>query len=191
MIESCRQFLRDRLMELLLADGTRAYATDAMFFGDMPRDWLKVNRFGVNCLPLTDRKTRDGQLIGRQKDAAGTHYEMIRRTYRRKVLFRCFLYAADFADLWGNTSFTGLVDQFGQAVAGHRCMADGTNNSIFINLHDAARPWDADVQKERVKLMPHKAIVRVEFTGGVHVVTRVPIIPGIDLANGVSVTVTA
>ncbi len=188
MIESCRQFLRDRIAELLLPGGGRAYADEAMFFGDMPRNWLKDHRYGANCLPLTDRKTRDGQIIARERNAAGTHWVLTRRIYTRKILFRCFLHADALDDLRGNTGYVGLAEQFEQAVGGHRCIPDADGHAILVNLHDAARPWDADTARERVKQMPYKAIERVEFAGGIHRTTEIPIIPSIDLVNGVTIT---
>ncbi len=186
MIETCRQFLRNQLLGLLLPDSSSAYGANSIFFKTIPRDWLKDDDYGALCLVAYDRKKRDGQMIGRQRNPEMTHYVITRRTYKRRVLYRCVLHANRFEDLWGETGFTGMVDQFDQEVSSYRCIADPDNNSIFVSLHDAMRPFDEQVKKERIKRRAYKAILRVEFNGGIYATDQIPIIQDVDLADGVT-----
>lgn len=184
MIEAAKSFLKLRLKEILIPDGvTPAYTDDDIFFGNMTRDYLKDHDFAANCLILQDRKKKDGRLILKERNAENTYYTVTRRRFKRTVLFRCLLYAASYTDLWGEAGFTGFVDQFEQKVAeADRVIPDSQNRAIEINLHDAIRPWDADIALRQVKKRPHLAISRVEFTGGIYTTTSVPIIPSIEIA---------
>lgn len=189
MIETCRNFLADRLRGLLLPAGTFAYdggeflpADEVnIFFGELPRDFLKDHAYAAQCLPLQDRKKPDGRLIGRARDAGATRYTFTRRRFRREVLFRCFLYAERFEELWGAPGYTGLVDQFEQAIAETKVIADSGNNAIRIEPQDAVRPWGAEAEADRLKRRPHLAIVRVQFTGGIHTTAEIPIIQDVQI----------
>lgn len=181
MIETCKTFLKARLQEVLLEDETPAYTEDNIFFGNMDRDFLKPNDYAANCLILQDRKKRDGSIIVREKNEEETHFNYRKRAYDRNALFRCFLYAKYFHELWGKTGFIGFVDQFEQKVAEHRYIADSGNNCILIDLHDAVRPWSEEVEEQRLLRRPHFAISRVEFQGGVYTAWSEPVIPSVEI----------
>jgi len=181
MIEACKEFITDRLLEIKKEDIEPAYSESAIFFGDMERDFLKDNDYAANCLILQDRKTRDGRITARVKDEENGQYDYTRRRYIRIALFRCFLYAKYFRELWGKTGFAGFVDQFEQAVAGHRYITDSDNNCIYVDLHDAVRPWTDEEEERRLLKGPHTAISRVEFHGGVYTKWSEPVIPSVEI----------
>jgi len=183
MIEACKTFLSERLKEILLEDESPAYTDGIIFFGNMPRDFLKDNDYAANCLILHDRKKKDGAVISRARNVECTEYTFVRRRYLRTVLFRCFLHAENFDDLWGTAGFVGLVDQLEQKVAeADRVIADSGNNAVKVDLHDAVRPWSLDDEAlQRAKRRPYKAIVRVEFEGGIYTSWTEPIVPGVEI----------
>lgn len=192
MMEAVKTFLSGALQGLLLPDGGTAPYREAdpevpgdpgtLFFEELPRDFLKDHDYAAQCLPLQDRKKPSGRLIGRQRNEAATAYTFVRRRYRREILFRCFLYAERFEQLWGAPGYRGLVEQFEQAIAGTRVIADVGNNAIRIEPQDAVRPWGAEVQADRLRRRPHLAIVRVQFSGGIHTTAQVPIIQDVEIA---------
>jgi hypothetical protein len=181
MITTCEQFLRDRISALVLSDGTRPYDAGNIFFKELPRDYLKDNDFAGQCLRLKDRRQTDGRIIARVRNQAATHYEFTRRRYRREALYRCLLYAARHEELWGEPGFSGLVDQFEQAAAQYRVLADADNRAVRIELNEAVRPWDSGVERDRRRNRPHLAIVRIEFCGGIHTTWSEPIIPSVEI----------
>lgn len=183
MIEAAKTFLTARVKEILMPDGmTPAYTDSNIFFGNMTRDWLKDHDYAVNCLMLQDRKKKDGSLVARERNAEHTYYNFTRRRFKRTVLFRCFLYAAEFSDLWGEAGFTGFIDQFEQKIAeADRVIPDSGNNAVRIDLHDAVRPWNTDEASRQVKRRSPLAISRVEFIGGIYTTWSVPIIPSIEI----------
>jgi hypothetical protein len=191
MIEAVKTFLSEILQGLVLADGAthpfRPADPDVpgdlgtLFFSELPRDYLKDNAYAAQCLPLQDRKKPEGRRIARTRNGSATAYTFIRRRYRREVLFRCFLYAEGLEELWGPSGYTGLVDQFEQAIAATRVFADSGNNAVRIELHDAARPWNSEAENDRKRRRPHLAIVRVQFTGGIHTTEVVPIIQDAEI----------
>ncbi|MBI4621044.1 MAG: hypothetical protein HY739_12935 [Desulfobacterales bacterium] len=183
MIEACKTFLTDRIKEILLEDESQAYSDEIIFFGDMPRDFLKDNDYAADCMIFSDVKKKNGAIVSRVRNEGCTEYTFTRRRFSRSVLFRCFLHAKSFEDLWGKDGFVGLVDQLEQKVAeADRIIADSNNNAIRVELHDAVRPWGMDDEAvDRLKRRPHKAIVRLEFKGGIYTSWTVPIIPDVEI----------
>ncbi len=182
MIEACKTFLIERLKEILLEDLSAPYTDDNIFFGNMDRDYLKDHDYAANCLILQDRKKKDGSIVGRERNLDNMVYTLTRRRFERRVLIRCFTYAGNFAALWGNAGYEGLVDQLEQKTAeASRGIADSQNRAIRIELHDAVRPWGAEEAGERLKRRPHQAICRMEFTGGIYTTWTVPIVPSVSI----------
>lgn len=191
MIATCQEFLATRLRELRLSNDLPAFRYGVwidpedvnVFFGELPRDYMKDHDLAAQCLPLQDRSQKDGRLIGRRRNSSCTQYVFSRRRYRREVLYRVLLYAPRHEDLWGTPGYVGLVDQLKQAIAAApRVLADADNNAIRVVLQDAVRPWDASVETARESRRPRLGIVRVEFSGGIHTTTTVPIIPSVEIA---------
>lgn len=181
MMGACRQFLSARLMEIRDRSGGQPFSETNIFFEPMPRDFLKDNAFAAWCFPLQDQKRFNGGLVSNVRDADCKYYTRIRKTYDRKTLYRIGLYAAEFTDQWGEDDFKGFVDQFEQAVAGCRVIPDALNMAVTVRLMDAVRPWDDEEARQRLKRRPHKALVRVEFEGGIYTQHQVPIIQDVDL----------
>lgn len=186
MMGACRTFLTARLEELLLADGlTRPFRSadpgGNIFFDELPRDFLKDNDFAVCCLPLQDRTTRLGKLIGRVRTlGAAPKYTLTRRRYTREILFRCLLHGpAD--DLWGRGAAAGLVDRFLVALAGHRVIAASDDSVIRVDPQEATRPWDSGIELDRKLRRPRLAIARVRFSGGIQTTADMPIIPSVEI----------
>lgn len=181
MIEACRQFLSARLMEIKDRANAQPFDSENIFFGPMPRDFLKGHRFAACCLTLTDKKRFHGGIVLNQRNEDCTEYTRIRKSYERKVLYRIILYAAQFKDHWGETDFKGFIDQLEQRIAHYRVIADALNMAVHINLQDSIRPWDQESSDRMLKKRSHKAIARVEFTGGVYTQKQVPIIQDVDI----------
>lgn len=192
MMPAIKIFLTGLFQDLLLPDGVTAPYLPAdtltvndpgtIFFGDLPRDFLKDHDFAVQCLILRDKKKKEGRLIGRQRDLAATEYTFTRRRYRRDLLVRCLFWAPRPEDLEGEDDYIGLVDQFEQAVIKTRVLADAGNNVIKIELQDSVvRPWDGETREDRPKRRPHLALVRIEFSGGRHTQETVPIIQSVEI----------
>ncbi|PKN67185.1 MAG: hypothetical protein CVU57_04330 [Deltaproteobacteria bacterium HGW-Deltaproteobacteria-15] len=184
MIEACKTYLSARLKGLKLPDESGAYSDGAIFFGNMATDHLKDNDYAVNCLMLQDRKKKDGRIVSRIRNEACTEYAFTRRRFSRTVLYRCFLHAKRWEDLWGEGGYTGLVDQLEQKITEtSRVIADAENRAIRVSLHDAVRPWSMDDEAgQRTKRRPHTAIVRVEFIGGIYTTWTVPIVPDVEIS---------
>ncbi len=189
MIATLKSFLTGCLTELSLGGFSRPYRAARangpddignVFFGELPRDFLKDNDFAAQLLLLQDRKRRDGRTIARVRNAQATRYTFTRRRYRREILVRCILYAARFEDLWGETDRLGLVDQLEATIAGTRMLADSGNNAVTVELQDEARPWTVETAADRQKRRAHVAIVRISFVGGVHTQDEIPIVQSID-----------
>jgi hypothetical protein len=186
MIAACKAFLTLRLKEILLESGLSAYNDDNIFFGNMARDFLKTNEYAANCMIFSDEKKKDGKIVSHVRNEVCTEYTYTRRRFKKDVLFRCFLHAKRFEDLWGSPGFIGLVDQFAQKITeAERVIPDSNNNAIRVELHDAVRPWNTDDVNDRVRRLPHKAIVRVEFSGGVYASWTVPIVPDVTITTEV------
>lgn len=195
MIDAVKTFLTLSLSGLLLQDGVTAPFRPAdpdnpdvlqtIYFDELPRDFLKDHDYAAQCLPLQDRKRTDGRLIGRERNAEGTHYLFTRRRFRREILFRCFLWARTFEDLWGGSGFVGLVDQFEQVLTQTKVISDAGNNAVTVAPHDAVRPWNSETAADRVSRRSHLAICRVEFIGGIHTTESVPIVPSIEFVPSV------
>lgn len=184
MIQLCKQFLIARLQELTLPDGTRPYTGDeyvrTIFFGDLPRDFLKDNDYAVAALPLVDRNRKNGRLIGKSRDTVAKTETLIRRRFNRELLFRCLLFAPG-DDLYGTDGYTGLVEQFGQAVAEHHHILDADNSVILIEPQDSARPWDNETELGRKLERPPLGIVRVQFSGGIQTSRTRALIPSVTI----------
>jgi len=191
MMQACRQYLTARLQELLLQDGVTAPFRPAdpdtpgdlgtIFFEELPRDFLKDNDYAVCCLPLRDANKRHGKLIARSRTLGDEpQYTLTRRRFSREILFRCLLYG-DAEALWGTEGFKGLADQFSQAIAECRVVADSGNSAIRVEPQDAARPWDSEVEKDRKLRRPRLAIVRVRFDGGIQTTRVQRIIPSVEI----------
>lgn len=196
MMPAIKIFLTGLFQDLLLPDGVTAPYLPAdtltvndlgtIFFGDLPRDFLKDHDFAVQCLVLRDQKKRDGRLIGRQRNLEATNYTFTRRRYRREIMVRCLFWAARSADLEGEDDYIGLIDQFEQAVIKTRVLADGGNNAIRVELQDSVvRPWDGEITTDRQKRRPYLALVRLEFIGGRHTLETVPIIQSVEITPAV------
>jgi len=181
MIAACRQFLSDRLLEVLKANGDSAFTEENIFFGPMPRDFLKNNPFAACCLMHQDEKEKAGRLMAVIRNEACTEYTRIIRVFKRQVLYRVILFASDFKDSWGDAEFKGFIDQLEEKTAQHRIIPDDLNMAVFIDLYDSIRPWNQEEVKQRLKREPHKAIARILFTGGVYRQQTVPIIQDVDL----------
>ena len=182
MIEAIKIFLTACLTELALArleaDPYQTGEPGSIFFGDLPRDFLKDNDFAAQCLVLQDRKKRDGSLIRSARDAEHTVLTLTRRRYRREVLHRCLLYAETYDDLWGSE---GLVEKFESAVAAGKWLSDSGGSAIRIELQESTRPWGSDIENDRSKRRPHLAIVRISFSGGIQIDSDLPIIQGVEI----------
>lgn len=195
MIPAIKTFLIETLQMLVLQDGeTPPYLPadpevegdlGTIFFGELPRDFLKDHDFAFQALALQDRKIKEGRLIGRVRNAEATRYRFTRRRYRREILFRCFIYAPRYEDLFGEEGFIGLVDQFEQTVANTRVLADSGNNVIHVELQDAVRPWGSESEADRQKGRPNLAIIRLKFNGGVHTTEEIPIIQTVEITPAV------
>ncbi len=184
MIQSIRTFLTARLLEVLNASGQPVFSDGDqgnIFFGPMPRGFLKDNKFAACCFTLQDKKKKHGGLVANTLNEDKTHYTRIRKVYERTVLCRIVLYAAEFKEHWGEDDFKGFIDQLEIKIAGHRVIADAMNNAVRILLHDSIRPWDVEESKQRIKGRSHKAIARVEFIGGVYVTKQTPVIRDVDI----------
>lgn len=177
MIETVQAFLTQHLKSLQLVDDSQPYGDDQIHFDELPRDFLKDNDFAACCVRLQDRKKKDGRVISRERTADCSHYTFTRRRYRREVLYRCFLHAASYDELWRSD---GLVDQFELAIAKFYTIADGGNRAIEVELHEAVRPSKAQIESNRERARPHVAIVRVEFIGGIYTQWTAPIISSIE-----------
>jgi hypothetical protein len=185
MMPTIKTFLTDCLvgcwLPRLLVDPYRDGEDGSIFFGDLPRDFLKDNSFAAQCLVLQDRKTRDGSLIDSARNVIHTSLKLTRRRYRRELLFRCLLHAETYADLWGSEDVEGLVEQFERSVAARKWLSDSGGSAIRIELQDATRPWGADIEADRIKRRPHLAIIRVSFKGGLQITKDLPIISGVEI----------
>lgn len=178
------KFLNDRLQELTLWEGTRPYwggeLKPNIFFQELPRDFMKDNDYAVCCLPLIDRNRHNGRLIGKSRDALAKTETLLRRRFNREILFRCLLFApAD--DLYGTASFTGLVEQFSQAVAEHHHILGADDSVILIEPQDSAIPWDSEQEQGRKLDRPPLGIVRVQFNGGIQTSRTRALIPSITI----------
>lgn len=193
MILACQTYLNARLTALVLP-GTHTVpyiAVDPVipanpvrniFYDELPLDFLKDHDYAVSCLPLQDRSKRNGKLIAKSRILLPSPiYTLTRRRFNREILFRCLLYAKTADELWGSASGSGLVEQFQQALADHKLIADSDNSAIKIAPQDTARPWDSGVELERKLRRPRLAIVRVLFTGGLQTTTALPIIPDVTI----------
>lgn len=187
MMQSCRQFLTDRLQDLLLPDGyTRPFTLEpsslTIFFQELPRDFLKDNDYAVCCLPLIDRNRKNGKLIGKSRDTVAKTETLIRRRFNREIMFRCMLFAPG-DDLYGTAGFTGLMEQFNQAVAEYHHIASADNSVIMVEPQDCAISWDSEQEQGRKLDRPPLGIVRVQFSGGIQtsrtrsLITSVTIVP--------------
>ncbi|MCP3922997.1 MAG: hypothetical protein GY714_10465 [Desulfobacterales bacterium] len=173
MIDAVKQFMKDQFSELKLPDDSTPYTEDKVFFGKMNRNFLKDNKYGVNCFFLQDRKKKDGSIISEERDLEAKKIIYNRKIYERKILTRSLIYA-EFDELWS------LCDQLeSNIVAGLRNIPDSKNNNIKINLQDLTRPWDADRKEDRLKRHSSCAIVRVEFEGGIYKTESVGLIKGL------------
>lgn len=190
MIVACRQFLTARLGELILPTSTTPYRPadpdvpgdpGTVFFGELPRDFLKDHDCAAQCLALQDRSQRYGKLISQGRDLATKVLKFTRRRYKREILFRCFLYAPRYEDLWGENGYTGMVEQLQNGIAGYRVIADEAGNCIRIDPQENSRPWDSGVELERKLRRPHLAIVRVVFSGGIDTAETIPLIPDVTI----------
>ena len=190
MIEACKQFLNDQIRELYGYEKVFPFEDGNIFFGPKPRDFLKDHQFAACCLVLHDKKKKDGSLVSSVRDEACEYYTRTRRRFERKIMFRVLLYADSFGDQWGQTdipglwdfeAFKGLVDQLEQRIAEHKVIVDEFNNAVKIDLQDSLRPWDAEEARQSLKKRPLKAIVRVEFAGGIYVQKKVPIIGDVNI----------
>ena len=185
MTNAIKTFLTDCLvgcwLPRLLVDPYRNGEAGSIFFGDLPRDWLKDNSFAAQCLVLQDRKKHDGRLIGSARNVTRTSLKLTRRRYSRDVLLRCLLYAETYDDLWGSEDVEGLVDQFERAVAATKWLSDSGGSAIRVELQEATRPWGADIEADRIKRRPHLAIIRVSFKGGLQITNDLPIISGVEI----------
>lgn len=184
MRATIKTFLTARLMALELSrNQAPPYRRETIFFGDLPRDYLKDNDYAAQCLVLQDRLKRDGRLIGKAANAGKTALTLTRRRYRREILVRCLFYAATYEDLWGTPTRLGLVDQFEREMAKYKALADAGNNLVQVELQEAARPWNSDAEADRIKRRPHLAIVRIGFVGGLQATSDVPLIQSVDFAD--------
>jgi len=186
MIPACRQFLSARLAELTLPDGySRPFVAvepgRTIFFGDMPRDFLKDNDYAANCLPLIDRSRRFGRLTGRTRDLVARTITLQRRKYSREILFRCLLFGpAD--ELYGTSDRDGLMDRLQQSVAGYRKIsAIGDGSAIRIEPQDLVRPWDSETELGRKIDRPPLGIVRIQFVGGLQTASTIDLIPSVTI----------
>lgn len=192
MIAACRTFITARLQEMRLPDGITAPYREAdpgknIFFDELPLDFLKDNDYAVCCLQLQDRSKPYGKLIAKNRTlGAQPAYALTRRRFTREVIFRCMIYAPTAELLWEEVAYTGLVEQFNQAIAGHKVIADVDNSAIRIEPQDSARPWDTGVELGRKLRRPRLAIVRVLFSGGIQTTETQPIIPDITFVPQVS-----
>lgn len=185
MIQKCRQFLSDRLQELTLSDGyshpfTAEEPGQTIFFQELPRDFLKDNDHAACCLPLIDRNRKNGRLIGKNRDIVAKTETLLRRRFNREILFRCLLFAPG-ADLYGTADYTGLVEQFSQAVAEHHHILDADNSVILIEPQDIATPWDSEQEQGRKLDRPPLGIVRVQFSGGIQTSRTRALIPSVTI----------
>ena len=189
MIQLCRQFLTDRLKDLLLPNGTKPFKVAAVgppvvaptiFFEESPRDFLKDNDYAVCCLPLIDRNRHNGRLIGKSRDIVAKTETLLRRRFDREILFRCLLFAPG-DDLYGTANYTGLVEQLNQAVAEYHHILDADNSVIKIEPQDSARPWDSEQEQGRKLDRPPLGIVRVQFNGGIQTSRTRALIPSVTI----------
>lgn len=195
MMQACRTYLDERLAGLTLAGGlvkpfypaTPEVPATNIYYDELPLDFLKDNDYAACCLPLQDRNKPYGKLIAKTRTLAPQPlYTLNRRRFTREIIFRCLLYAKTADDLWGTTGYIGLVEQFSQAVADNKFIADSDNSAIRIEPQDAARPWDSGVELERKLRRPRLAIVRVLFKGGIQTAKIQSIIPDFTLVPKVS-----
>ncbi|MCP3942214.1 MAG: hypothetical protein GY710_12110 [Desulfobacteraceae bacterium] len=189
MIEACKQFLIDRVQEITDSDQGQPFTPDNIFFSPLPRDFLKKNRFAACLLVAMDKKKKNGRLMSNVRDLEAHVFVRTYKRFERKIMVRCILYASSFEDLWSKkkgeiwdlNAFKGFVDQLEQNIAKHKVIADELNNAVKITLEDSIRPWDLEEGRQSLKKTPHKAIVRVEFKGGIYVQKQVPIIKSVDI----------
>ncbi len=192
MMQPCRQFLIDRLQGLLLPNGytkpyTAAEPSPTIFFQDLPRDFLKDNDYAVSCLPLIDRSRKNGKLIGKSRTIIPAtddlprrcNQTLLRRRFNREIIFRCILYAPE-AELSGSANYTGLIEQFNQAVAGHHHILDTDDSIILIEPQDISAPWSSDAEMNRKLDRSSLGIVRVQFSGGTQTSRTEAMIDGIE-----------
>lgn len=186
MKQACETFLKDRLEALVLADGyTRPYRFvdpgKSIYFGELPRDFLKDNDYAVACLPLRDATRKNGRLIAKAVNQQAKTQTLTRRRYNREILYRIFLYAKQADELWGGNGYIGLVDLLTQGIANYHHISATDNSAILIDPQDVARPWDSDTERDRKLERPTMAIVRVEFKGGVQTVKTEALIPAAEV----------
>jgi len=184
MKRECMQFLTERLEGLTLTSGVKPFLSMAharsIFFRELPVDYLKDNDYAVCCLPLIDRNVKYGSLIGKSRNLETRMLHLVRRRYRREIVFRCLMYGLP-DELYGTELSTGLAERFIQSVAGvHHIIADD-NSVILVNPQDTAQPWDRTAERDRSLGRPALAIIRVEFRGGVQVESEVPLITGVEI----------
>jgi len=176
MITTLRTFL-GQIANGLELEGLTPYGDSQIHFEELPRDFLKNNRYALHCKTVKDRKSKDGRLISRERSENNTEYIFTRRRYQHEVHVRCFIHADTFDDLMRSG---GLIDQFEQAVVDTKVLADGNNRAIEVELQDVTRPSKTQLEYDRRRDRPYVAIVRVAFIGGLYVQNRVPIIPDIE-----------
>lgn len=184
MNQACMTFLTARLKGLALPDGSKPFHQDeplpSIYFQELPRDFLKDNDYAVCCLPLIDRNRKNGRLIGKSRDLEAKTETLLRRRFDREIMFRCLLFApAD--DLYGTASYTGLVEQFSQAIAEYHHILDVDDSVILIEPQDTARPWDNEQEQGRKLDRPPLGIVRVQFNGGIQTSRTRALIPSVTI----------
>ena len=187
MIEACKQFLFDRLAEVVKTDGNPAFTGASqgnpgnVFFGPMPRDFLKNNQYAACCLVLQDEKKKNGRLMSNTLNADKTEFIRYYRTFVRQVLYRVILYAADFKDQWGESEFKGFIDQLEANTANHKIIADELSMAVGVELFDSIRPWDQEEARQAIRRRSHKAIARINFTGGIYMIVTIPAIRDVEI----------
>ena len=190
MKEACKQFVIDQLTEIMGESVSFPFSSENVFFNPLPRDYLKSNPFAVCCLIHTDKKKKAPRMMSNVRNKDFTYYTRTYRRYERRILFRVILYAPDFDELhgkpdtpneWDFDAYKGIVDQFEQRVAGIRVIPDEMDNAIKVELEDSFRPWAQEEVKQTLKRGPNKAIVRIEFIGGIYIQKSVPILKDVNI----------
>ncbi|OGV50945.1 MAG: hypothetical protein A2X49_15365 [Lentisphaerae bacterium GWF2_52_8] len=181
MIPAMREFLLNRLLEIRQSGGDPAFSPGNIFFGPMPRDFLKDNAYAACCLLHQDTKKYNGSLTANVRNEECTFYTRTRKVFNRVIVCRVVLFAAEFKDQWGENDFKGFIDQLENEIAKVRVIPDSLNMAVRIELQDSIRPWDTEEAQGMLKRLPHKAITRVVFTGGVYKTIQIQIVQDVDL----------
>ena len=190
MIEACKAHILSTLTGIMGDETPFPFDDGNVFFTPLPRDFLKSNPFAVCCLIHTDKKRAAAKMMANTRSDDFKYYTRIYRRFERQILFRVLLFAGTFTEQWGKPdvenlwdfdAYKGIVNIFEQRISEVRIISDELDCAVRIQVQDSFRPWDDEEARQTLTRRQHKAVVRVEFTGGIYVTKKIPIIQDVDI----------